>query len=205
MKRNKKIKQLTDLAEFIVKDSADLFLLFADLCGSTAYKDFCSKSQMPDFTWICRQLFFLKRSNDLITKFNGVTAKTNGDSLFAYFDATASPEEVLKCAVEIIQVFDGLILFQGQSKIEVKISLDFGPTYNGAVIDSKIYDPIGTAVDRCARLNSQALKNEILFSKDFLDNIGLGVKNIKSKYNYRPTKTNLKGLGEIEYYKILVK
>src|SRR3989338_1186242 len=202
MTRSKKIRSFVQLAEDIVGDSADVFLFFADLCGSTAYKEICLKQKTPDFVWISRQLIFLQRANDLIKKYQGVTVKTTGDGLFAYFPAITSPAEIVKCGVEIIQAFKKLKSFQNDSKIEIKISIDFGPTYNGAVINSKFYDPIGTPVDRCARLNSIAKNNEILFSQQFIETTKQDMKII---YSVQPAKADLKGIGTIKYYKILIK
>lgn len=204
MTRNRKIKSFTQLAEYIVGDSGDVFLLFADLCGSTAYKEKCFSQGTPDFVWISRQLIFLQRTNELIKKYQGVTVKTSGDGLFAYFPVTALPKEIIICAMEVIQAFQKLKSFQGDSKIEVKVSIDFGPTYNGAVINSRLYDPIGTSVDRCARLNSIAKNNEIFFSQQFLETIN-DQKGLESEYSIQNSEADLKGIGKTKYYKIFLK
>lgn len=199
--RNKKIESFTQLAEDIVGDCGDVFLFFADLCGSTAYKEKCFTQGIPDFVWISRQLIFLQRINDLIKEYNGITVKTSGDGLFAYFPVTVPPKKIIVCAMEVLQAFKKLKSFQGDSKIEVKVSIDFGPTYNGTVINSKLYDPIGTSVDRCARLNSEAKSNEILFSQQFLESIN-DLKAFERTYLIENFEADLKGIGKTKYYKI---
>lgn len=108
MRRQRKVELLPQLVESIVSDTADVFLLFVDLCGSTLYKRKCIQQKQPDLTWIFRQLIFLQRAADLVKKYNGIIVKTIGDELFAYFEATTYPEEIIKCAIEIIQGFGNL-------------------------------------------------------------------------------------------------
>lgn len=205
MRRQRKVELLPQLVESIVADTADVFLFFVDLCGSTLYKQNCIAQGQPDLTWIFRQLIFLQRAADLVKKYNGVIVKTIGDELFAYFEATTSPEEVLKCAIEVVQSFENLKSYQGVSRIDAKASIDVGLTYNGTIDNSQRFDPIGSAVDRCARLNSVAGKNEIVFSEDFLNSVESAMPSgkFKSKYGYRTRRENLKGFGKIKCFSIL--
>jgi len=206
MKREKKVKLLPQLLEYIVGDSADVFLLFVDLCGSTEYKQKSIGSNQPDIIWISRQLMFLQRAKETIQKHDGVVVKTIGDSVFAFFEATTSPEIVLKCAIEIIQGYGNLKVFRGPSKITAKASIDFGSTYNGSIVEACQFDPIGLPVDRCARLNSFAGNNEIAFSEDFLLLMREKYprKNFKAKYGYSEYTDDLKGIGKTKYFKIAI-
>lgn len=207
MKRQQKVQLLPDIIESIVGDSADVFILSVDLCDSTEYKQNCIDLKQPDFTWISRQLIFLQRASMIIEKHEGVVVKTIGDEILAFFEATTDPEVVLKCAIEIIQGYDNLNAFKGPSKIEAKASLDFGSTYNGSIVDSVEFDPIGLPVDRCARLNSLAKKNQILFSKDFLAvaEEKSSAEELKAKYAYESYVENLKGIGKTKYFSITAK
>jgi class 3 adenylate cyclase len=206
MKRKQNVELLAQLVESVVGDSADVFILFVDLCGSTEYKQNCLDLKQPDLTWIFRQLIFLQRASEIVTKHQGLIVKTIGDEIFAFFDATTDPEDVLKCAVEIIQGFENLKAYEGPSKIEVKASIDFGSTYNGSIVDSVEFDPIGLPVDRCARLNSLAKKNQILLSKDFVSLMEdrYTVEGFKSKYGYDTYEENMKGIGKTKYFRIVV-
>jgi len=207
MRRQRKVELLPQLVESIVAETADVFLFFVDLCGSTQYKQKCITQRQPDLTWIFRQLIFLQRAADLVKKYNGVIVKTIGDELFAYFEATTDPENVLKCAIEIVQGFENIKSYQGDARMEAKASIDIGLTYNGSIDNSGRFDPIGSAVDRCARLNSVAEKNEIVFSEDFLASAEakLSSAKFKSKYGYKVRNQNLKGFGKIKCFSILAR
>lgn len=204
MKRQRKVESLSQLVESLVADSADVFLLFVDLCGSTQYKQTIITQRHPDLTWIFRQLIFLQRVAALVKKYGGIIVKTIGDELFAYFEATTNPEVVLKCAIDIVQGFENLKAYRGNAKIEVKASIDVGLTYNGSIVDSVAYDPIGTAVDRCARLNSIAKKNEIVFSEDFMETTQVKIPKdtFKTRYGHKQSVKTLKGIGKTKYFTI---
>jgi len=206
MSRKTKIWKLIPLFEDLFGKTEEIFLLFADLCGSTEFKKKCADTDQPELVWISRQLVFLQRAAEIIQKYDGKIVKTIGDEVFAYFSSSTNPEQILKCAIEIIQSFDNLQSFKGKSKINAKISVDFGPTYNGSITGSIPFDPIGLPVDRCARLNSEAKQNEIVFSKDFLANLNShnqGIINYQDRYGYKQDSIELKGLGKIDIYKIL--
>jgi class 3 adenylate cyclase len=207
MRRRRKVELLPQLVESIVGETADVFILFVDLCGSTEYKFNCISLKQPDSTWIIRQLIFLQRAAEIIKKHNGTVAKTIGDSILAFFVAATEPEDVLKCAIEIIQGFGNLKAYKGPSKIEVKASIDFGLTYNGSIVDNVPFDPIGLPVDRCARLNSQAKKDEILLSDDFfvLARGKSSMRDFKAKYGCEEQEQVLKGIGQTKYFRMTAK
>ena len=204
MKRKENVQLLPQIVESVVGDSADLFILFVDLCGSTEYKQTCMDLNQPDLTWIFRQLIFLQRAAEIVKKHEGVVVKTIWDEIFAFFEATTNPEHVLKCAIEIIQSYGNLRAYQGASKIEAKASIDFGPTYNGSIVDDVDFDPIGLPVDRCARLNLFAKKNEIVFSEDFLSLVEKksSRNGFRRKYGYDIYSEDIKGVGRTKYFGI---
>jgi class 3 adenylate cyclase len=207
MSKGKTIDSVLQFAETLVSDTADVYLFFSDLVGSTEYKRNLIKQNLPDIIWILRQLIFLNRTADIIKKYGGIIVKTIGDEIFAYFEATTDPSRILSSGIEIVQAFDNLKTFKGNSKIEAKVSIDFGLTYNGSIIKSEGFDPIGLPVDRCARLNSLAGKNEIVFSEDFLETLASNrpLEEIKEKYKYEIFEEELKGVGRTKFYKILAK
>ncbi len=201
----KKIDKLATFFEEISGDTEEVFLLFADLCGSTEYKADCVQQGQPELLWISRQLIFLQRAADIIKRYGGEVVKTIGDEVFAYFHNSVNPEGILKSAIEIVQSFDGLKSFTGKSKINAKISIDFGSTYNGAIIQSTPFDPIGVPVDRCARLNSAASAKTIVFSKEFLNRLSSSTDiavNYQSRYGYKQESADFKGLGKTTFYRI---
>jgi len=200
MKRQQRVENLSQLVESLVADSADVFLLFVDLCGSTQYKQTIISQGHPDLTWIFRQLIFLQRAAAIVKKYGGIVVKTIGDEVFAYFEATTNPADVLNCAIDILQGFKNLKSYRGRAKIEAKASIDIGLTYNGSIVNSVPYDPIGTAVDRCARLNSIAKTNEIVFSGDFK-----AATQFKIPYVHKQSTKTLKGIGKTIYFTIATK
>jgi class 3 adenylate cyclase len=205
MTRESKLKKAEELLEYMISDATDVYILMADLCGSTAFKERVAAQGLPEVIWISRQLFFLTRTAGYINRYEGSVVKTKGDEVMAVFSASAIPENVLKCAIEIVQGFDSYRLYNGLSKIEAKVSIDFGQTYNGAIADKKPYDPIGTPVDRCARLNLITKQREISFSQPFLESILASVPDaqLKERYGYQTRLENLKGLGETPIHSII--
>ncbi len=94
--------------------------------------------------------------------------------------------------------------YQGTYTIDAKASIDFGPTYNGSIVDDVDFDPIGLPVDRCARLNSFAKKNEIVFSEDFLSLVEKksSRNGFRRKYGYDICSEDIKGVGRTKYFGI---
>jgi class 3 adenylate cyclase len=150
---------------------------------------------------------YTQRAADIVKKHEGVVVKTIGDEIFAFFEATTDPEIVLKCAIEIIQGFENLNAYKGPSKIEAEASIDFGSTYNGSIVDSVEFDPIGLTVDRCGRSNSLAEGSQIVFSKDFLSvaEAKSSAEEFKSKYSYDSHTADLNGIGKTKYFSIMAK
>jgi class 3 adenylate cyclase len=201
MKRQLKVQRLVENLVDIFDDSADLFILFVDLCGSTAYKQ-----SNDEFMWVNRQLFFLQRVAGFVIKRNGIVVKTIGDEIMAIFQASMVPEDILKCAIDIVQYFENSKVFHGDHKIEAKVSIDFGQTYNGSIVNTGFYDPIGTPVDRCARLNSITKNNEITFSEEFKSTLlnNYSEAQIEAKYGYERRMEDLKGIKKIPVYSIKI-
>lgn len=203
MSRSENIRKLGALYEEFAKDSQEGFILFADLCGSTAYKQQLMDKGFPASIWLHRQLIFLQDVSDHLQNNGGKIIKTIGDAVMAWFDYSESAEEIICSCIELNILFGNLKAFRGDHKIEVKISLDYGETINGSVISGS-FDPLGICIDRCARLNSKANAKEIVFSANFNDklkindkkNIHNGIKDIQQK------RENIKGLGNLVYYKL---
>lgn len=207
MANKKKIVKLLPIFEQRFGQPEEIYLLFADLCGSTEFKKNCLDTEQPELVWISRQLIFLERAAEIINKYEGNFVKTIGDEVFAYFDKSKEPGRILKCTIEVIQSFDNLKIYVGKSKINAKISIDFGPTYNGSISESIPFDPIGLPVDRCARLNSIAASNEIIFSQSFCDRLtSTDPANVSHEklYGYKKHDIDVKGLGRINCYKITI-
>lgn len=207
MNRKKVLSRLTQITEALVSDTTDIFPVFSDLVGSTEYKNNLISLGAPDFAWVLRQLIFLNRCADIIKTYGGNVVKTIGDEVFGYFQATVDPFDILNCAVEIVQAFENIKAYRGISQIHAKVAIDFGPVYNGSIINSVPYDPIGVPVDRCSRLASEAQADEIIFSKFFFDicSSKKDASEIQRKYGYENAELDIKGLGKIVCYRFKAK
>jgi class 3 adenylate cyclase len=207
MKRLQKIEKFSVLLESLVSDQVDVFVMFADLCNSTQYKRLCEEKGSPDYLWVSRQLIFLQRAAKLVKEFHGSVVKTIGDELMVIFPSSISSDKVLECGFKILSSYENLRSYQNESEIEVKVSIDFGPTYNGTVITDIIYDPIGKCVDRCARLNNEASVNQVVISEDFYNIVEklLNSKKFKKKFLCKEESSKLKGFGQTRFYRLIAK
>jgi len=202
--KNKKLNSAIRLAESLenISETYDLFILFIDLCDSTEIKQHCYEQQIPDHTWIMRTIVFLSRTARIIQQYSGSIVKTIGDEVMATFPFNTNPVDIIRCILEIFQTFDNLKSYKtGKFKIYSKASIDFGTCFDGQLIYSGVIDPIGTCVDRCARLGKYVSKNEIIISEEFYEL--LLEKNYKfDSFQIHHGKDELKGLGLVKYYKL---
>lgn len=152
MSNTSNVSQVSSLLEEIIRDRIDVYPFFADLVGSTKYKRTLAEAQMPEIWWIYRQRLFLQEASEILVRRSGTVVKTIGDEVFGYFPYSTTPSAIVKAGVEIIQGFSDLKHFSGEHEIVARVGIDFGSTYNGSVLDYIDYDPIGTPVDRCARI-----------------------------------------------------
>lgn len=121
----------------------------------------------------------------------------------ADFDITFDPFQIIRCCIEVFQTFQNLRSYnKGPFIIDTKAAIDYGTCYDGHVVDTAgTIDPIGSCVDRCARISGFAGKKEIVFSQDFKE--VLDDKNVDlSRFKIESQEKNLKGLGTVKFYKI---
>jgi class 3 adenylate cyclase len=194
-----RIEALTESLEAL-SESVELYILFIDLCNSTAIKEFCRESALPDSLWITRQKVFLGRCATIVRQYGGQVVKTIGDEVMSTFDSGSDPRSIVRCCIEVFQRFQGLRSYdKGLFKITAKASIDFGLCYDGSIDDSSRIDPIGTCVDRCARLNKQAQPVQVCLSADFRARLGNAVMSVEG-IGLTSASANLAGLGFIEYF-----
>jgi class 3 adenylate cyclase len=183
-------------------ESRDLYVLFIDLCGSTLFKQHCLENEMPESVWIQRQMIFLSRTAHLIQRYSGTIVKTIGDELLATFDMEIDPLDIVKCCSESSNSFSNLRIYnRGQFVIKTRASIDIGECFNGQIIDSSGFDPIGTCVDRCARINKKVAPERIGLSDDF--HTALLQKHPGLSFASSVEKTEeLTGLGPVKYFEV---
>jgi class 3 adenylate cyclase len=199
-----RIENLSQTIESFVA-SKDLFIVMVDLCNSTSIKQLCLENSLPDSLWIVRQRLFLARAAKLIRDYRGLVIKTIGDEVMATFDSDTRPVKIIKCCTDIFQRFNNLKQYNREKfRITARAAVDFGECVDGDVLDSKIFDPIGTCVDRCSRIAKFAEANEIVVSDEFYDL--LKGKNKKfTGYSFHKLTENIPGLGTIRFWKMMEK
>jgi len=182
-------------------ESYDVFILFIDLCESTSIKQYCLLNEIPDSVWIMRQKSFLSRTATIIQSYNGTIVKTIGDEVMATFSVSVDPTKIIKCVIEVFQSFENLKSFnKGPFKIYSKASIDFGSCYDGGIMKNGVFDPIGTSVDRCARINKFAGKNEVIYSEPFNEILRTGNSHFY-KGDENRVQEDIQGLGRVTFYK----
>ncbi|TGL55268.1 adenylate/guanylate cyclase domain-containing protein [Leptospira wolffii] len=196
-----RVEKLSETLE-VLSSEYDLYILFIDLCDSTSFKKYCLDNSMPPFIWISRQMVFLSRTANVISRYNGTIVKTIGDEVMATFPTDVHVETIFKCCREVFQLFDNLKAFNKiPFKIEAKASLDFGTCFDGRIIDTAFVDPIGTAVDRCARMSKHASANSVVISPDLRQICVEQDFQLESEI-ITEIEDDLKGLGKTKIYKI---
>jgi class 3 adenylate cyclase len=203
--KGKILNRVGSLSESLesLAEAFDLYILFVDLCDSTQIKQFCLEKQIPDSIWITRQMIFLSRTAEIIGSYKGKVIKTIGDEVMAGFDISVDPLQIIRCCIEVFQTFQNLRSYnKGPFIIDAKAAIDYGTCYDGHVVDTpNTIDPIGSCVDRCARISGFAGKREIVFSQDFKE--VLDEKNVDlARYRIEVQEEDLKGLGKVTFYKM---
>ena len=93
-----RIESLTESLEAL-SESVELYILFIDLCNSTAIKKFCRENSLPDSFWITRQKVFLGRCATIVKQYGGQVIKTIGDEVMSTFYGDAEPKGIVKCCI----------------------------------------------------------------------------------------------------------
>jgi class 3 adenylate cyclase len=178
----------------------DVYVLFIDLCDSTHFKQHCLDNSMPESVWIQRQLVFLSRTARMIERYTGTIVKTIGDEILATFDIATDPLSIVMCCAECFSMLANLKIYnKGIFIIKARASIDIGPCYNGHLVGPDSFDPIGSCVDRCARINKKVQAEQLGFSQDFFE--ALTDKNPGVTFaSLVKAQESLVGLGVTEYY-----
>jgi len=150
MPEKKKKKSPDSVPSKIKVSRKPITILFTDIEGSTKHWD--------EYGDINGRLMVDKHNRlifPVIKKFNGKLVKTIGDGVMASFK---KPENALKTAIAIQQVFENERQRDSDFKIKVRIGIHSGQ----AIIEAK--DIYGDAVNIAARVESHCKADEILAS-----------------------------------------
>ncbi len=167
-------------------------LLFVDIVGSSRiYKE---EGDNRAFS-IVRS--FYKEVHQIAQSHQGAIVKTIGDAVLASFSDALS---ALKAAMAISGLFNGQ---KEETPITTRITLNRGHCL-AVNMDSTI-DYFGSTVNIVAKLQSEVSAHEIAFTHDFLEDVKVNAYMSKKGFSFHnQKKANIKGLGEILYYKIKI-
>ncbi len=126
----------------------------------------------------------------IIKDHDGKVIKTMGDGVLSIFD---NPLNAIFCSIDILN-----------------LSLEIGIRAKSAITIGYVdifklgdrYDIIGEAVDRCFRISSFCLPNQILVDQAFIDTIRSHLKDYRNIIISSSFRRFLKGIGVIDLYEI---
>jgi class 3 adenylate cyclase/CHAT domain-containing protein/tetratricopeptide (TPR) repeat protein len=169
------------------KFKKEVTILFTDICGYTKYME--TKGDISGRN-------MLQRHNDIvmpvIEQHNGVVIKTIGDAVMATFE---TPLEAIKSAIGIQK---GLFEHNRKTEVSNRIHVKIGINTGDVLIDDA--DVFGDAVNVAARIQSEAVEDEILISGKLYDMV-CGSEDILCRYH---DTCELKGKAEpIGLYRVV--
>jgi class 3 adenylate cyclase len=162
-------------------------IVFVDIIGSTEM--YQREGNSKAFSYV-REYF--KLSHEIARRYRGAIVKTMGDAIFLAF---SSPMDAFRASVAFSTVFDGK---NEKTPIRLRISLNRGSCL--AVNLSNGIDYFGQTVNIVAKLQKFATADEIVLSRDFLENEL--VKAYLKKQNIAVPEVKageVAGIGDVEY------
>jgi class 3 adenylate cyclase len=166
-------------------------IVFVDIVGSSEkFKELGDK----DAFVLVRQ--FYGQAHEIVHKFNGVIVKTIGDEVMCAFSRGI---DALKAAFSFVKNSD-----KGIDNFHVRVSLNRGSCL--AVNMNTGIDYFGTPVNIAAKMQKYTNQDEISFSKEFASETKVKTHLVEKGFAFKQLHTEtVKGIGEIEFYKIKVK
>ena len=167
-------------------DLEALCIAFFDLVDSTALKNQLGQSEGVNLA-----VSHNKLADDICQRYNGRIVKHIGDAVMVVFN---NPLEAMLASLEFIKTIhdDGL-------SFHTKISFNHGIATR---LQNNGIDYYGQSVDRTARLNSQALPNQILTDETTIEMIKPFLGDFKQLiYRFLGVR-GLKGIGNVPIYEL---
>lgn len=163
-----------------------LCIAFFDLVGSTHLKKQLGQSRGVDLAVSHNQL-----AAEVSQQFRGRVIKHIGDSIMAVFD---TPLEGMLAALEFVRTIK-----KDRLPFQTKVGLTHGTVTR---VDTGGDDYLGQAVDRSARLTSQALPNQVLMDETTMEIIKPFIGDFESVISRFLGLRELKGLGKVPVYEV---
>lgn len=160
-------------------------ILFSDLQGSTSLYE--SLGDANAYSQVREHFDYLTK---WIKKNSGSVVKTIGDAVMAVFHV---PEDGVNAAIQIQRHILEL-RENGKEHITLKIGLYSGPAI--AVNSNDRLDYFGRTVNIAARIQGQSIGNDIVISKEYLENKKIDDLLKRQSIEMQSFKADLKGIEE---------
>lgn len=163
----------------------NLGFLFTDLKGSTEMYERLGDAQA--FALVKEHFYIMER---LVREHSGAIVKTIGDAVMAVF---TDPQDALRTAVEMIEVFDDLeTAAKLKNSIIVKVGIHHGPCI--AVTLNERIDYFGTTVNIAARVQGLSDGRDVMTSGAIFGESNAAEFLREKGWASEPFTTSLKGL-----------
>jgi class 3 adenylate cyclase len=175
---------------------------FIDLVGSTKISADLSPSQLSRYYEL-----FLNTIALIAKNFNAKIVKNAGDALIFYFDNTCDPKNimnfknVLECCLTMgvaSNTLNAKMLSEKLPPIKYRISADYGEVSVATSQSSQREDLFGSAMNRCAKINSIARPNGLVIGESLF----LIVKGLEEYTFVRSDKPLIGIKGEYSVYHV---
>lgn len=164
---------------------SSLTVLFSDLTGSTA-----TYEKLGDARAFALVQEHFNIMTDSVAKYGGAVVKTMGDAVMATF---ASPADAMECSIEMVERCH---VAQAKDGLTVKLGIHEGPCL--AVRANDRLDYFGTTVNVAARLQAQAVANEIVLTRELATHPGVAAVLQKRALPERQFEASLKGIKAVQ-------
>jgi class 3 adenylate cyclase len=187
---NKLVYNYVNLVAQIRAGLKNVVVVFIDLVDSTQFKnDHCFQPEI----WISRMIQFSEITRRYIESSNGRVVKYIGDEVMGVFDRSTQIEDSLNLIQNIAQLQNEISEIT-TTRTRVKIAVDYGEVFLVNFDGHIELDPLGTSIDRCARIKKYCTEGTILTSEKF-------VEKCKNKKEWKPVgEDHLKGIGTISIF-----
>lgn len=188
--RDEIIKQQEDILLHLSEQNQDCCVCIVDIIKSTITAKSLSEKKAGKFYEI-----FINSIAAIVRKFDGIVVKNLGDALLFYFpisdeNNTKEFKNVIECCLKICdsnEEINNKLNAEGLPGIAYRISSTYGQVSVARISTSSVNDIFGETVNKCAKINRNALPNTLVIGKCFFEKINSGV-------NYKFTKIDEESL-----------
>jgi class 3 adenylate cyclase len=173
----------------------DTTVVFIDMADSTQFK--VLNANEPE-KWILRVRQFTEVVSEYMKVCGGTVVKFIGDEVMGLFTGKAAVSDAVSLILRARDIEADLASVTGV-ETRIKITVDKGPVYLLKYEGHDALDPIGTPVDRCARIAKHAKPGTTLSSHEFVKDCPPAVSWVDVG------RVEMKGLGETAVYQLAPK